>query len=159
MPTRRKETTNQSINLEHTIRLKMMNSMSTRRFQSGLPVWQHYKVAMSAHCRKSVLVFLWPSMLLWCKTNNKASCDICVCRFSAGRRSDMLLQPVPAGHGERDVRAEGGEQVLRSRRTAGGGRSEGQRLVLWVPGAGGAHHPTGETWGTTAFMLILALLL
>ena len=41
----------------------------------GVPVRQHYKVAMSAHCRRSVPVLIGPEMLLGYKTPTNSKQD------------------------------------------------------------------------------------
>ena len=53
-------------------------------WQSGLPVGQHYKVAMSAHRHKSVSILICPYMLPGHKTlnkQNKANRHLSTCRL------------------------------------------------------------------------------
>ena len=54
-------------------------------WQPGLPMRQHYKVAMSVRCHKSVPTLIWPSTLLGCKTTNNQH-DNCLWTRPGDRR-------------------------------------------------------------------------
>ena len=48
--------------------LSGISDQEGQQLYSAVPVGQHYKATMSAHCHKSVPIPIWPQMLLGCKT-------------------------------------------------------------------------------------------
>ena len=62
----------------------------------GFPVGRHYKITTRAHCHKTILVLIWPHMLLGCKTTNKHKV-LCWCGLWLG--FSWLINPNPLDQG------------------------------------------------------------